>query len=509
MIILEFLLKLILSSGILFGYYWLFLRDQKFHRFNRYYLLGVLLITPVISLLKIPVSFQSQSGADTVLRSLDELKTISAGTPAESPGNYPIILFIIYSCISLLILVFIVRGLWYIQSLRKKYRSNTIAEIRLYQTTEPGTPFSFFSSVFWQKELSLESTEGQRIFRHELYHVKQHHSADILFAELLLSLLWINPIFFLVRKELKAIHEFLADQYAIGNEDGVEYASLLIQRILDSRQISLTHPFFQTHIKRRIAMITKPSTPYSYWSRLMALPVGIILIAGTVLYAGAARTQSVSSTQTEPVLQSVQETEKTTSKVKDTIPRESREKIERLRSELKEKRKELRQIQEKQQQEIQEKEKELATTLEELSKNKQLSSEDLVELKKQQETHELTQLKLKKEQEQLIEGKIRQDQSQIINLKLQKKVEEKQQIEEDRINLKLKEKAATEAVIDRKKQAEMEEKMAIEQQHSQEKQKEIQLQLKYVPEDKDHQKKVIEKKKAVEKKVKEKKRDEE
>lgn len=465
MIILEFLLKLIISSGVLYGYYWCFLRDKKFHRYNRYYLLSILVVTPAISLLKIPVSFRSSS-ADTMLRTLDQFKTITPASEGYSSGSSGVWWAIGYSSISLLLVLLVLKSLWYIRTLRKKYQSSTIEQIRLYQTREPGTPFSFFQSVFWQEELPLESTEGQRIFRHEWYHVKQQHSADMLLAETITALMWINPFFHLVKKELKAIHEFLADQFAIRNDNSVEYASLLIQRILNSRQPALVHPFFQNHIKRRIAMITKPTTGYSYWSRLMALPIGITLIAGTVLYAGAAKTQVVSATVTPASTELKLTGEASFAPVeRDTIPAKSKEKLASIRKDLEKKKLALRKSQEEQQLEIRLKETELRQTIEEMKKNHELSEEDLVTLKRQQEEMELQN-----------RMKIEQENQSLVNLKLQAELQEKQQADQQAaqevelklqrvqadVNLRVKQKIEQEARMQSKQKANQDAKQVIQ-----------------------------------------------
>jgi len=126
--------------------------------------------------------------------------------------------------------------------------------------------------------LDIESIEGQQIFRHELYHVRQVHSADILFLEMMSIVTWFNPFIHLVKKEMRAIHEFLADEYAISESNRYAYAELLVMQSLRNKQSNLLHPFFHNQIKRRITMITKFKNPKkNYLSKLMILPVLFIL----------------------------------------------------------------------------------------------------------------------------------------------------------------------------------------------------------------------------------------
>jgi N-acetylmuramoyl-L-alanine amidase len=92
---------------------------------------------------------------------------------------------------------------------------------------------------------------------------------------------------------LKAIHVFLADKYAISENDRYAYAELLVLQTLKANHIPITNYFFQNHIKRRITMITNnQSTRYSYRSRLMALPVLALVFCSIALYAQRSATSA-------------------------------------------------------------------------------------------------------------------------------------------------------------------------------------------------------------------------
>jgi len=108
--------------------------------------------------------------------------------------------------------------------------------------------------------------------------VRQHHSADILFLESISLLIWFNPFIYLIKKEIKAIHEFLADEYAISDSNKYAYAELLVMHSIRNKQLHILNPFFHNQIKRRIAMITQfKNSKTSYLSRLMTLPILFIL----------------------------------------------------------------------------------------------------------------------------------------------------------------------------------------------------------------------------------------
>ncbi|HEV7780069.1 MAG TPA: M56 family metallopeptidase, partial [Chitinophagaceae bacterium] len=153
-----------------------------------------------------------------------------------------------------------------------------IGAVNFVNTEEPNTPFSFFCWMFWNKKIELNSSKGEQLFRHELFHIEQKHSHDVLYMELLAAIGWINPFFHLIRKELKATHEFLADQFAIRENEKWQYAELLLMQVFQTHQ-PLVNPFFNTQIKRRIAMITNSTKPnYQYLRKLMVLPVTALVI---------------------------------------------------------------------------------------------------------------------------------------------------------------------------------------------------------------------------------------
>jgi TonB-dependent SusC/RagA subfamily outer membrane receptor len=277
-------LQVIAASGILYGYYHFFLRNKKFHQYNRFYLLAAMLISIVVPFLDIPVYFTNeQKDASAIWLALgsitsDDTVLVTAGGHSNSLS---IILMIYYGYI-LLTTIALVRVLVSLNRIRKLKKTNPgekIDDILFINTTEKGTPFSFFNLLFWNKEIDLDSSKGEQVFRHELFHIRQYHSIDVIFAELVTVFCWINPFFHIMKKEIKAIHEFLADQYAVTPSREWEYAELLLMQALQTRQ-SLVNPFFHNQIKRRIAMITLSQQPkHRYFRKIMVLPLLALVLA--------------------------------------------------------------------------------------------------------------------------------------------------------------------------------------------------------------------------------------
>lgn len=286
--LLNYVIQVIIVSGLLYSYYHWVLRNKKFHRYNRYYLLGAAMLSILIPLLNIPVYFTGEEAASSIVYSTltvfaggntEDAVVVYANTAGKTSWfTWNHILQLIYILVASLVFLRIIFSLLKIRRIVRSHTVENIGQIRFLNTEEPGTPYSFFRWLFWNRKIELNSDKGEQIFRHELFHIEQKHSLDILFFELLTVAGWFNPFFHLMKRETKAIHEFLADQFAVNENNRWDYAELLLMQVLNTNQ-KLVHPFFHNQIKRRIAMITSPQkTSHQYLRKLMVLPVTILSI---------------------------------------------------------------------------------------------------------------------------------------------------------------------------------------------------------------------------------------
>ena len=287
MTLLIYLFKTIIISALLYSYYQFFLRNGRFHQYNRFYLLSIPLIALILPLFNIPFPGLSQSNSNTGLKILKVI-TINEWEPEiiitahrNWTNNLPSwhnIFFAFYIVVALVLFYLLMKSFFYIIRLSRKYDYKKIEDIKLFETSEPGTPFSFLKNIFWNNEIEIKSEKGEQVLRHELYHVKHKHTADILWMEIISIVCWFNPFFYLIKKEIKVIHEFLADEFATSSTNKYDYAELLVLQSAANKQINITNYFFHNEIKRRIMMITTFKNPrYGYISRLMALPLLIII----------------------------------------------------------------------------------------------------------------------------------------------------------------------------------------------------------------------------------------
>lgn len=286
---LLYFIQVIISSGILYGFYHFVLRNTLFHKYNRYYLLISVLLSLCVPFLNIPIYFSGNNHSTNGIVNtifyfgMDQGKEVvvssNKSTTKVDGFNWSQILLIAYIFITLLAFLRMIVSLLKIINIKRKYPVEKIDSISFYKTNEPGTPFSFFNALFWNNKIELHSPKGQQIFRHEIFHIRQLHTVDVLFLEMVSALFWINPFFHLIKKETKAIHEFLADEFAIQSSDKWQYAELLLMQALQTRH-SIVNPFFHNQIKRRIAMIQNSTTTgKQYLRKLLTLPALAIVLA--------------------------------------------------------------------------------------------------------------------------------------------------------------------------------------------------------------------------------------
>lgn len=287
-----YLLKVVICSGVLSAYYWIFLRNKIFHSYNRFYLLAVIVLSLMLPLVKINVWHKSSEQPTAVIRVLqavnssdeymDEVVLYSKYNHISKED----ILSLVYITICLTFLFILIKGLFRIRYLLKNSPSTLVENIFFIRTRARGTPFSFLKYIFWNDAIDIHTKSGQQIFKHEVAHIQEKHSYDKLFVNSVLVLFWSNPFFWIIRKELNMIHEFVADRKAIEDGDTADFAAMILQTTYPQQQFILANNFFYSPIKRRLKMLTKEQkTNVSYISRLLVLPLAVIVFAAFTLKA--------------------------------------------------------------------------------------------------------------------------------------------------------------------------------------------------------------------------------
>ncbi len=276
--ILLYLFQTILISGLFVGYYWIALRNKKFHYYNRFYLLSA----SVISLIAPLLNFDWFSIEEPVLYGSSEvLQFVLPKATSSSTNEFEWMDFILIGSFLITMVLLIILGIqiFRIQILKRKSEVTPMDGFDFINTKEENAPFSFLNNLFWKETISLQDEGGQQIFKHEITHIQQKHTWDRIYCQVVASICWMNPMNWIIQKELMTIHEFIADEEAVGNENVEIFAKMLLQTHYGNHFLNPTHHFFYSSIKRRIIMLTTSKhIKYSYARRLMVLPILVIAV---------------------------------------------------------------------------------------------------------------------------------------------------------------------------------------------------------------------------------------
>ncbi|MBS1663165.1 MAG: hypothetical protein JST68_19135 [Bacteroidetes bacterium] len=262
-----YLIKAVGVSGILYGYYMLVLRNKKFHVYNRFFLLGSMVVSLVVSLVNIKVNEVQPAGRlfVPVLRVAGGGDSSSSSSVGWEWGIAVVSFFLLCKMLFKIGWIYRVKR----DGVKSRRKGFTFIETSVRQA-----PFSFLNNLFWREGMPMD----EKIYTHELAHIRQGHTYDKLFTQAVTCVCWMNPFYWLIQGELNALHEFMADSAAIEDGDGAGFAEMLLRVHDGGRYLSGSNSFFHPSIKRRLFMITTSSkASYAYTRRIMALVVGVVV----------------------------------------------------------------------------------------------------------------------------------------------------------------------------------------------------------------------------------------
>jgi len=223
-----------------FGLYVLLLKKETFFQVNRAYLLSVLLLSFVLPL--IHVNWFGQSAIAGQIKYSVIGKPIDVFASTQPWASH----FTFFQFISWTYIIGIIAFSLYLLI-------KLLAVKKIIFNTDDQSSYSFFKRIY----LSEGNSSNQLICEHENIHAAQWHSADVLLMEIVIIFNWFNPLVYLFRKELKNLHEFIADEGALKlSESKKEYAMLLFSQTFETHVNNLVNPFFnQILLKHRFLMI--------------------------------------------------------------------------------------------------------------------------------------------------------------------------------------------------------------------------------------------------------------
>lgn len=291
---LVYILKSAACLTVFYLFYKLLMSRDTFHRFNRFALLGLLVLSSLLPLVE--ASVNSPAAVQETMLTLEQLllladiqpegESMAAATPSAT------VLWLRAALLVYLtgIVFFIVRNLCSLARLGRLIRQGKREaldsylpdrkekNVRLVVHDHDIAPFSWMHWIVIARK-DLEEN-GREILIHELAHIRNRHSWDLLLADLCIFVQWFNPAAWLLKQELQNIHEYEADETVL--REGVNarnYQMLLIKKAVGTRLYSMANSFNHSSLKKRITMMLKEkSNPWARAKYLYILSLAALAV---------------------------------------------------------------------------------------------------------------------------------------------------------------------------------------------------------------------------------------
>ncbi len=287
-----YILKSSVCLAAFYLFYRLLLSRETFHRFNRVALLSILLLSCLLPLVEVTV--EKQTEVHQTMMTLEQwLMLADMMNTAEAMDLQAEEVTVTWIQVALLvylagILFFALRNgysLLKLGGLLKSGRKENLSKytgdgekVTLIVHEHDIAPFSWMKYIVISKEDLDEN--GREILIHELAHIQNRHSWDLLVADICIFFQWFNPASWLLKQELQNIHEYEADETVIEKGvDAKQYQLLLIKKAVGTRLYSMANSFNHSKLKKRITMMLKEkSNPWAKLKYLYMLPVAAIAV---------------------------------------------------------------------------------------------------------------------------------------------------------------------------------------------------------------------------------------
>lgn len=276
----QYLLKLSISLSVVYLFYALVLRRLTFYTWNRWYLLGYSLLAFFIPFVNIsPMLEQGTWHDNKVVQLIPVVGNYNMPETTASRGvdGWTIACFLLLAGAAVMLIRLLIQ---YASFLRIRRSSQLLSDniVKIYQVNKHIIPFSFGRSIFINQHQHNEE-ELREIIRHEFIHVKQRHTVDILWGELLCMLNWYNPFAWLIRKSIRQNLEFIADHQVLKTGlDRKQYQYLLL-KVVGVPAFAITNQFNFSSLKKRIVMMNKMRSAKLHLIKfLFVLPLVTVLL---------------------------------------------------------------------------------------------------------------------------------------------------------------------------------------------------------------------------------------
>jgi len=283
----DYLLKLSVSLSAVALFYHFILRPHTFYNWNRWYLLIYSIMSFFLPCIDISTTIQKQEIATNQLVSsipvvnASGLKNIIPAKLHDAENRFSVTDLVLLTVLAGVVIMMIRLILQFAAYLKIKKQAELLSSeegVNIYKIQNDAMPFSFGNSVFVNPDLHKEE-DLRKIILHEYIHVKQKHSIDNVWCEILCALNWYNPFAWLIRYAIRQNLEYIADRSVIENGVNPKQYQYLLLKVIGVPEFRIANQFSFSSLKQRIIMMNKAKTARVHLIRfLFVIPVLVFVV---------------------------------------------------------------------------------------------------------------------------------------------------------------------------------------------------------------------------------------
>ncbi len=275
----NYIIEAGISLGVFAFVYWFILRKETRFTATRFYLLFALVFSTLLPFLSItinmPVSGRANYVESTVVQTnfLETVTVYASGIPQKIGTilltfDYSILIYTLGAFVAAFV---IFTGFLQLFRMLKGNRIFRLRKAKLIVSAKDISPYSFFNFIFISNKLT-EQDNWKSMVHHELEHVRQGHTFDVLFVDIMMIFQWFNPFYWIIRRMVRENHEFLADTGVLkhGLITVSNYKKLLLSQAIGGNPVITSNFFSIKTIKKRFKMITNNTYNKNTWLRYTA-----------------------------------------------------------------------------------------------------------------------------------------------------------------------------------------------------------------------------------------------
>ncbi len=277
-----YILKSAITLALLYSCFFVFLSKETFHRFNRCMLMGIMLVSLVMPLFHFttahPTALNEEVYEVQSYIEQDAVPIIVTAQHSEGITWIQAITWLYLIGVAIMFVLTLVQAISLIRFMHKGVRHTDSQGNTVILHNNDAPPFSIFRYIV----MSVKDYESSRqyILTHEQEHIRLGHTYDLLLLQCVKTLQWFNPFIWFLNRDLKAVHEYEADQAVINQGiDAKSYQQLLVIKVVGNRLQPFTNNLNHGSLKKRIVMMyQKPSNRWLMLKALCAIPVAALTI---------------------------------------------------------------------------------------------------------------------------------------------------------------------------------------------------------------------------------------